>query len=327
MTGADEAAPRLQEAGEAALWSGRALRTAGLRFVVAAAYLLAMARLGTSGAAHFLLAAIWVSAALVRPVTRGWLIDALPFALFAAAYDALGLLKPFVATSGVHTFWPYWFDKAVFGIGSLSGRVSLNELFAVHHWLAVDIVTGAAYFMFLHAVLLLAVFMAVADRTPAGRRRLRAVGWTFLGVNVAAFLMYLAYPEAPPWYVATHGFGPVDAHAAASPAALARLDALTGIPYFRGLYAQASDVFGAMPSMHCAYPMLLLLYALELRRPVLAGGLVLFQLVTCFSAVYLQHHYVADVLAGTLFALGGYVIERAVSGRGMEAVPAGGGGR
>jgi membrane-associated phospholipid phosphatase len=115
--------------------------------------------------------------------------------------------------------------------------------------------------------------------------------------------------------VASHGFGPVDAAAAPSPAALVRWDAMTGIPYFKHFYAQSSDVFGAMPSMHCAYPMLLLLYARELARPRLVAALILFQLVMCFSAVYLQHHYMTDVLAGTAFAVLAYRLERWISAR------------
>jgi hypothetical protein len=35
----------------------------------------------------------------------------------------------------------------------------------------------------------------------------------------------------------------------------------------------------------------------------------------CFSAVYLQHHYVSDVIAGTVYAALAYVIERQVSAR------------
>jgi inositol phosphorylceramide synthase catalytic subunit len=90
---------------------------------------------------------------------------------------------------------------------------------------------------------------------------------------------------------------------------------MTGLSYFRHFYAHSSDVFGAMPSMHCAYPMLLLLYAAELRRPRLVTGLALFQLVMCFSAVYLQHHYVTDAIVGMAYAALGYRLERWISGR------------
>jgi len=235
--------------------------------------------------------------------------------LFAATYEGLGLLRTAVASGGVATFWPYWFDKLIFGVGPLGQRLSLNELFAIHHWPTIDLLTGAAYLLYIHAVLGFAVFLGLVERGPAARSRLVAFGWVFLGVNLAGFATYLLFPVAPPWYVAAHGFGPVEVNAAASPAALTRWDAFTGISYFQRFYAHASDVFGSMPSMHCAYPMLLLLYAIELRRPVLTLLLAAFQLFMCFSAVYLQHHYVTDVIAGTAYAALGYAVERLTSGR------------
>jgi membrane-associated phospholipid phosphatase len=248
------------------------------------------------------------------PVWR-WLGDALPFALFGLAYDALRLARSSVVARGVHVFWPYWFDKTAFGVGTLRERRSLNELFAAHHWPAVDLITGLSYLAYIHVVLVFAAFLTVTDRSRSGAPRVRALGWTFVGMNLASFLTYILFPVAPPWYVAKHGFGPVEGDAAASPAALARWDDLTGIPYFRHFYSHATDVFGAMPSMHCAYPMLLLLYSFELRRVRLSAALAAFQLLMCFSAVYLQHHYVSDVLAGTAFAIIAYWLERELSGR------------
>jgi membrane-associated phospholipid phosphatase len=290
-------------------------RAAAGRVVFAAVYLQLMARVGTTSASHWVLAAIIAAPPLISPRVRELLRDALPFVLFAAIYDALGLVRVQVAASGVHTFGPYWLDRLIFGVPSLAGPLSLNEVFARHHWPAVDLVAGFAYLAYIYVVAICAVFLGVVDRSAAGRSRLRALGWTFLGVNLASFATYVLLPVAPPWYVASHGFGPVDIRALASPAALVRWDALMGIPYFANFYSRSSDVFGAMPSMHCAYPTLLLLYVAELRRPRLLAAMVAFLLLTCFSAVYLQHHYVLDVLAGMSYAFLGYRLERWLTSR------------
>jgi membrane-associated phospholipid phosphatase len=297
----------------------RALRDAGIRFAFAAAYLVAVGLVGRGGPVHWLLAAVFVAIPItIAPITR-LLADLFPFALFAALYDLLHMARPLVVARGVHVAWPYWFDKWAFGLGSWHRRVSFNELFAAHHWAIVDFVTGCAYLSYIYAVLLFAAFVAFVDRTPAGTQRRRALGWTFFGVNMAASLTYLLFPVAPPWYVAQYGFGPVDVNTTASPAALVRWDALVGVPYFRHFYEHASDVFGSMPSMHCAYPALLLFYALELRRPRLSAGLALFALLMCFSAVYLQHHYISDIVVGILYALLGYYLERMISDRDVAA--------
>jgi membrane-associated phospholipid phosphatase len=59
-------------------------------------------------------------------------------------------------------------------------------------------------------------------------------------------------------------------------------------------------VFGAIPSLHVVYPMLALLYGFRLPRFRLVAGAYLF--LVCLSAVYLNHHYILDILIG--FALG-----------------------
>ena len=286
-----------------------------LRIGLAAAYLIGMARLGAAGTAQIVLVAVALLVSLTGPGARRWWMTALPFAILAAVYDALGLAKSFVVAHGVHVAGPYWFDKALFGIEWHGAKLSLNELWARHHWPAVDFVTGVAYLTYVYAVMAFALYLAWRDRSAAGRRRTRALGWTFLAVNLAGFITYLVFPVAPPWYVALHGFGPVDANTPASPAALVRWDQLVGIPYFAQFYAKSSDVFGAMPSLHCAYPMLLFWHARELRRPALTAAAAAFQLLMCFSAIYLQHHYFCDAVAGMTVATAGYFLERALSGR------------
>ena len=296
------------------------VRSIGQRLPIAIAYLLVLARFGLAGPSHWILAAIFVACSVARPRVRSALYDALPFALFAAAYDLLRIARFFIASQGVEVWRPYWYDLVVFGVGTGPDRVTLNELFANHHWPAVDFITGLAYFSYIYAVLGFALFIAFVDRSAAGARRTRALGWTFFGVNLAGSLTYILCPVAPPWYAAAHGFGPVDPATPASPAALGRWDALVGVPYFQHFYTHASDIFGSMPSMHCAYPMILFLFALELRRLPWIVSLGAFQLLMGFSAIYLQHHYMSDVIVGMLYALLGYAVERLLSGR--EAISA-----
>ncbi len=57
------------------------------------------------------------------------------------------------------------------------------------------------------------------------------------------------------------------------------------------------------------------------RWPVIVA-LALFQLLMIFSAIYLQHHYVADIMASVLYAILGYAAERLVSGRAGTAAAA-----
>src|SRR5204862_360132 len=78
----------------------------------------------------------------------------------------------------------------------------------------------------------------------------------FLVVNVLGFATYFIFPVAPPWYVTEYGLGParLDVHPAA--AAASRFDLLLGTHFFDGIYGRGIDVYGAYPSLHVAYPLL-----------------------------------------------------------------------
>jgi membrane-associated phospholipid phosphatase len=66
------------------------------------------------------------------------------------------------------------------------------------------------------------------------------------------------------------------------------------------MYGRGIDVYGAYPSLHVTYPFLVGWVALSLKKMrVFAIG---FYFLMCFSAMYLQHHYVVDILMGTTFA-------------------------
>ena len=80
--------------------------------------------------------------------------------------------------------------------------------------------------------------------------------------------------------------------------ALARVDALIGFPYFHGMYSKASSVFGALPSLHCAYPFLLVIMGWRSFGTKLRIATVAYYGAIVFSAVYLDHHWIVDALLG-----------------------------
>jgi membrane-associated phospholipid phosphatase len=127
--------------------------------------------------------------------------------------------------------------------------------------------------------------------------------WGFFILNVAGFVTYHIYPAAPPWYYHLRGCA-VDLHAAASEGAnLARVDQLLGIHYFAGFYGRSSDVFGAMPSLHVSYPLLMVVEGWAKHRAPGRIALVAFYVWMCFSAAYLDHHWILDIVAGSAYAL------------------------
>nr|WP_153866816.1 MULTISPECIES: phosphatase PAP2 family protein [Myxococcaceae] len=190
----------------------------------------------------------------------------------------------------VHTGDLVAHEKALFG-------VNLAEWFASHTHVALDVLCGLGYatYLFEFFALLVVLFW----RRDA---RFERMAWTFFAVNLIGCITYVLYPAAPPWYVMMHGPGPADLSVAGSAAGAARFDALIGVGFFKGFYSRNPNVFGAMPSLHTAYPTVALWQVWHLGKrwripAALFAGLI------GFSAVYLQHHYILDVVGGVAAAL------------------------
>ena len=261
---------------------------------------------------QFVLCSLMYAACVWSDRSRRFFRGMLPFVLFGIAFDCLKLIKPGLPGLDVQVSWPYLLDKALFGVGFGAARISLGEYFAIHHAPAIDFVCGLVYLLYVYLSTGLALYLVLAGGATKERLVIR-YGWTFFFVNIAAYVTYMMFPVAPPWYVACHGLGPADLGARPSAAALIRWDQLTGVSCFATLYARGSDVFGSVPSLHCAYPMITFLYGRELRQPWLNAALLAFWATVVFSAVYLQHHYVLDTLLGTAYAFAGWRIERALT--------------
>jgi hypothetical protein len=227
--------------------------------------------------------------------TRLFLRTFLPCIITGAIYDTFRFsLRPMVA-GHIHVAGLYYLDRALFGVGGHT----LNEVFARHHWVVADVATGAAYL--LYVVEYLALAMLLFFRQDARRARTFARG--FLVVNLLGFTTQIAYPAAPPWYVTAHGLGPAHFGDAPSAAGALRVDALLGTHVFQNVYSHSVEVFGAVPSLHTAYPALAVL--LVYRTPALEwarGPATMYSVLMCFAAVYLQHHYVLDVLLALAYA-------------------------
>jgi membrane-associated phospholipid phosphatase len=108
--------------------------------------------------------------------------------------------------------------------------------------------------------------------------------------------------------VAQYGLGPANLSAVPSAAGAARFDALLGWHYFQGFYTRSHNVFGAMPSLHAAYPTVVLLSVWTVPRWWARAAAGAFAVLVAFAAVYLDHHYVLDVVAGVTIALVTYAV-------------------
>jgi hypothetical protein len=217
-----------------------------------------------------------------------------PYFLFVLAYDAVRYGRDaFLTADRVTVCGIRAMEQKVLGSGSAG---TIGDWAQQHVSVPLDLLFAAPYFVFAYVVLGYGLVLYVIDRP-----RMSRFLWAFFVANILAFGIWLAFPVAPPWY--QHAYGcVVDLGVRPSPAGLLRVDRLLHITYFQTLYGKSTYVFGAMPSLHCTYPMIGLLTAWHhvtwRTRPLHIGYVAL---MFCAS-VYLDHHYVLDGLVGFFLA-------------------------
>ncbi len=257
---------------------------------------------------HLLVLAVVVVLVVLGPRTKELLLGLYPFGLVGLLFDSMrpyqrvGLTESRVLLCDLRGV-----ESRLFGWESGGERFTLHDFFREHHWVGLDLFCAVPYATFIFWCVAGAIFLYVKDR-PAMRRF--AWGWFLL--NVAAFATYHLLPAAPPWYFHEHGCTVDLATKASEGPVLARVDALLGVGYFHGMYARASSVFGALPSLHCAYPLLLVIEGWRSFGPRMRAASIAYYLAMVFSAVYLDHHWVLDALMGSAYAVGVSVLLRYV---------------
>ncbi len=245
---------------------------------------------------NYYLVLIWWSAFYLSEKSRRFVLGFSIFILFWIIYDSMRVL-PNYEVSTVHIKEPYDLEKLLFGIDYHHKLLTPNEYFAISNTHVLDFLSGFFYINWMPVPLAFGLWLFVKDKELFLKFSL-----VFLAVNLLGFMVYYIYPAAPPWYVAKYGF---DLHIGVpgSRAGLARFDELIHYPLFEGIYNKNANVLAAMPSLHAAYPVIVLYFGLKKKVGRFNILFAVFVAGIWFSAVYSGHHYIIDVIAGVLLTL------------------------
>lgn len=262
--------------------------------LVPIAYVLVMAGIGDLRVEHVLLVLVVVGLSAFGVRTRTFLSDITPYILVALGYDMVRYARHvFVTADRVMACGLRDFELATLAVAP---GVTLQDWFQLHHAPFWDVLFAVPYTIFAYLALLYSAYLYFVDR-PRMRRYL----WSFAIANFISFVVWMVLPAAPPWYVRAHGCD-VSMSALPSAAGLLRMDQLFGIHYYENLYSRAASVFGAMPSMHCAYPMLGLLTAWRSTTWKTRPIHILYAVTMFVGSNYLDHHWLWDGIAGIALA-------------------------
>jgi membrane-associated phospholipid phosphatase len=244
----------------------------------------------------------------IRAFLRDWsifLIVLLAWQVLSAFSRNIGHLKPHVTEMIV-------VDKFLF-FGQVPTLWLQHHFYHPGHLAWYDVAATVVYLMHF------AFPMAAAFALWIWRRQVFIeFMMSFLFLALAGFATYVVFPAAPPWVAANwwHYLPHVSRIVQA------------GVHFFGGKASFSSfyvflwqhggwDVFGAMPSEHAALPFLCFLYLRRVWRP--AGWLLIpYCAAVWIAVVYTGEHYVADVIAGVVYAIAAYVLVQAILARRLD---------
>jgi membrane-associated phospholipid phosphatase len=226
------------------------------------------------------LALLLVAMALGRG--RQFVVDWAPFLVLFLAYEAM---RGFAGETG---FRPHDVSKLESGLfGTLPTLWLQQHLYNPRRISPLDWITMFFYFMHFVLPIVVGFIFWVGNR----RHYWRFMG-TLLLMSFMAFVTYLFFPSAPPWW--EHGD---QVHKI-----ITETIQKWGVDYYVSpVYTNFNpNQFAAFPSLHAAYPVLAVVFAWQHSR-TLAAVLLAWTGGVWFSIVYLGEHYLVDALFGLVY--------------------------
>jgi hypothetical protein len=187
----------------------------------------------------------------------------------------------------------YLFERKLFGIDYNGVCMTVCEYLNLHQSIFLDIFSGVAYVTWVPFPIIFGFILFYNKKY-----QLLFNFWLcFLIANLLGFIGYITYPAAAPWYYLEYGNALID-NAPSSAAGLLRFDELINFPLYANMYSKGTNTFGAMPSMHAAFPLILVYFCNKFGNKILTAIFFVSLLGIWFGAVYSNHHYIVDVIAG-----------------------------
>jgi len=229
-------------------------------------------------------------------VTRDWVRgvrDWLPIVAILAAYLVLHELGESLEKVA-HVDPQLAFDKFVFG-GTVP-TVRLQDALwdpGDPHWY--DYLAWLVYLS--HFVVTPTVAIVLWVRAYPLFRRFRVL---FLTVTFAGFATYVIYPAIPPWLASRRGDMP---HTVRIVRAMWLELGLSDVAAVFGEKSRYAFPVGALPSLHAAWPFLLLVFFWPIASPRWRAVLVTYALAMALTLVYSADHFVFDILLGWTYVI------------------------
>lgn len=236
--------------------------------------------------------------------SKRFFIDWSPLFAFWLVYDRLRLVQPLLLDR-VAVDWPYRLEQVAFGwitAGEVPAHFTRHLLASQSGTFYGDAVSFAAQIIYLSHLfvlpLILLYYWVRGFRSDIDRRSFARYMRGFAALHGLAILIYLILPVAPPWWVSLYGTVQPTQELVSSTQMTSAMDGVI----VQGLIRSASNWFAAVPSLHGAYPVLMVMIASADRSRRIVGILLAYAVAMFASTVVLNQHYIIDLIAGSAVA-------------------------
>lgn len=252
-----------------------------------------------------LLLACWKSPRRIARIVVDWL----PLLVILAGYDLVRSFADELVPRA--TVKPQLrFDEIMFGGTAPTVRLQewLKPQNGLHPW---DYLVFCFYLSHFVVSPVFAIRQYLRDR-----QLFRRYKWTMLAVCVAGFATYFIIPAEPPWRASELGF--LEPTVRVVQLVWAKLGVTGAAKAFAGKDTGVANPVAALPSLHAAWPFLLLLFTWR-RAPRLRWLVVAYNAAMWLILVYGAEHYVSDLLLGWVYASIGFVVVNKIIDRRDQA--------
>lgn len=229
-------------------------------------------------AAAFVFSFIWTHTG------RRFLVEFVPFLVLLVTYKQMRNFADDLTASQINVGNLVRWEKTLFG-GTLPNYWVQQHMWNQFYTPVLDVLTNTLYLSHFLSPLIISALLWQKNRS---------MYWAFaialVVLSYAAFVTYVLFPAAPPWWATLYGYIP---------------DQPVTLDHFvtdGASLAKGANPVAAMPSLHAAYPSFIAMVSIYVwgKRGI---PVILLPISVMFSTVYLGHHYIIDALAGVTYAL------------------------
>jgi membrane-associated phospholipid phosphatase len=226
-------------------------------------------------------------------------ISAVPFLLFLFVYGINNYIRVLPTADQSQTV--YLHNVSSWELAVLP--VSVNKLISGKHCLLLDVLSAIPYLAHYSLPIVYPIVLFVLSRRRDSVRQF----YLLLGLTMwIHYVIWYILPTAPPWFYETTGNGSsADSVSLTSVphgrqgAAFGRLDALTGVGFFRAMFNGNPVPFGAFPSGHVTWPTCVMVTMPTQKRWYFG----VYVTVVAWATMYSSHHYLSDVIGAVVIVL------------------------